>query len=608
MNKLKISLLSLLALLCTGTVMADEAEFSFDDGSTTYSFGTSKKENYDVAIRLDASFAGKKITAISVPLEDTDGITGVSVWLTKELTVAKKAIAPDIISKEGTPTAGYTTVTLDEPITIPAEGLYVGYTITVGSLTDFSKKPIQVNAAANTDGFYIHTSRTYLKFVDYSTYYNSTMRVSLSGVPTNAVTASVASEQHGQINIPNDIKLTLTNAGSTAVESIDYTYECNGTIGTGHANVAIGKQLGLSTTAIITLPALSTQGVYPTKITIDKVNGQANAAATTNMETVLNIYNKMPKHRAVMEEYTGTWCGYCPRGFVGLEVMNRLYPEDFIGLSYHNGDGMEIMSTSDFPSSISGFPAAWLDRYYETDAYYGDSNTGFGADEAWKTVCENFSLADIDVKGEMDDDNTKLTVTADVTFPLQATGTNYGVEFIVLGNGLTGEGELWKQKNYYAGGAEGSTAVFPEPEFEQFVNGASYVDGLHFNFVVIGTSRLRGTNATLPADIEEEKPYIVSADFEVSSFVNTSGESLIQDINKLQVVALLIDNTTGAIVNANKAAISGKNINGISTVENAKSNAPAEIFDLSGRRIQALQKGINIIRTADGRTTKVLQK
>lgn len=605
MNKLKISLLSLLALLCTGTAMADDAEFSFDDGSTTYGFGTSKKENYDVAIRLDASFAGKKITAISVPLDDTDGITGVSVWLTKELTVAKKTIAPDIVSKEGTPTAGYTTVTLDEPVTIPAEGLYVGYTLTVGSLTDFSKQPVQVNENTKAGGFYIHSSRTYMAFIDYSAYYNSTLRVSLSGVPTNAVTASVANELHDQINNPIDVKLTLTNAGSAAVESIDYTYEYNGTTGTGHANVAIDKQLGLSTTTTITLPALSTKGVYPTKITIDKVNGQANAAANTSAETVLNIYNKKPTHRAVMEEYTGVWCSYCPRGFVGLEVMNRLYPKDFIGLSYHNADAMEIMSSSDFPSSITGFPAAYIDRYYETDAYYGDKIDGFGADEVWKTVSDIFSPADIDVKGEMDDDNTKLTVTADVTFPLEATGTNYGVEFVVLGNDLTGEGERWKQKNSYAGA---TAKEFPEPEFEQFINGKASVEGLHFNFVVIGTSRLRGTDAALPADIEGEKPYSVSADFEVSSFVNTSGTSLIQDINKLQVVALLVDNTTGAIINANKAAISGKNIDGISAVENAKSNAPAEIFDLSGRRLQSLQKGINIIRTADGRTTKVLQK
>jgi hypothetical protein len=66
--------------------------------------------------------------------------------------------------------------------------------------------------------------------------------------------------------------------------------------------------------------------------------------------------------------------------------MNRLYPNDFIGVSYHNADPMEIMDSNSFPSDVAGFPDAWLDRVHETDAFAGDLDYysyQFGIDQAW---------------------------------------------------------------------------------------------------------------------------------------------------------------------------------------------------------------------------------
>lgn len=613
MNKVKLTLAALLATFAFSTAQAQDgtANFSYDDGSTIYNYGTTKKENYDVAIKLDASFAGKKVTAITVPLSgDVTGLDNLKVWLTKELKVANKTVNPDILSKDGTLAAGSVTVTLDEPYTIPAEGLYAGYSFQIKTATDSTKNPIKVNTAGKAGGFYIHTSRTYLKFSDQSSEYNSVMSVTLSGIAPYSV--SVASDNlfHGKTGDPTDVTLTLTQGGSTPVESIDYTYDINGTTGTGHASVAIANQLGLSKDITIQLPAQSAKGVYPVKITVDKVNGQANTALVKSVEATLNVYNTLPKHRAVLEEYTGTWCGWCPRGFVGLAVMKRLHPDDFIGISYHNSDPMEIMSTSNYPASISGFPSGDLDRTYTADAYYGFGSANMGIDAAWQSVCKVFAPVDVAVEGIMNDANTELTVNAAVTSPVDAANTNYKVEFVVLGNDLheaedfdaTGQ---WYQDNYYPNNY--SASEFGEPEFAQFFTGTE-ISGLHFDDVIIATSRLRGTDAALPTTLKEDEQNTVSTSFDISTIVNTNGESLIQDINKLVVVALVIDNTTGAIINANKAKITGNNINGIAGVEAAKNNTISEMYDLSGRRIQSLQKGVNIVRTADGRTVKLLKK
>ena len=39
----------------------------------------------------------------------------------------------------------------------------------------------------------------------------------------------------------------------------------------------------------------------------------------------------------VVEEGTGTWCGWCVRGIVALEYMRENYPDKFIGIGVHYG-------------------------------------------------------------------------------------------------------------------------------------------------------------------------------------------------------------------------------------------------------------------------------
>ena len=68
--------------------------------------------------------------------------------------------------------------------------------------------------------------------------------------------------------------------------------------------------------------------------------------------------NLTTQHRPLIEEYTGTWCGWCPRGFTGMEMLRETFGEDFIGVAIHNQDPMAVLTTSQYPSNIQGFPSA----------------------------------------------------------------------------------------------------------------------------------------------------------------------------------------------------------------------------------------------------------
>lgn len=101
--------------------------------------------------------------------------------------------------------------------------------------------------------------------------------------------------------------------------------------------------------------------------------------------------------------------------------------------------------------------------------------------------------------------------------------------------------------------------------------------------------------------------YELPATFQLAKVKNTSGENIVQNADNLRVVAMLIDYNDGTVVNAAKTLRLGEatGIKGVNADEDSK---PVEIYDLSGRRLNSMQQGLNIVKTADGRTSKIIVK
>jgi hypothetical protein len=73
------------------------------------------------------------------------------------------------------------------------------------------------------------------------------------------------------------------------------------------------------------------------------------------------------------------------------------------------------------------------------------------------------------------------------------------------------------------------------------------------------------------------------------------------------VVAFLVNKQTGEVLNANEVALSDKAETGIKSL-NEKASTISERYNVSGQRIAAPQKGLNIIKLSNGKTVKVLVK
>lgn len=580
----------------------------FTGDENIFAFGESRLDTYDVAMKLsDPSLEGTYIESITIPVMELRGVSGISAWLSSQLRIEDGKNVPDLASVSVTPDeAGFITVKLDKPYIIPEEGVYVGYTFTIDDVSySDNLNPIAMVNEVSDEGFFLHTSAGFMKWLNLSDLLgvNAALQVTLGGskVKTNAVAAKEGKETFVMANDPFDIQLDLTNHGASGAQSIDVEYAFADQNGTQHIDLSepVEGFYGKAFTATITLPAISQIGSYDLNVKVTKVNGADNEDVSATTTIPMKVMNWVPTHKTLIEEYTGTWCGWCPRGLVALETLAKVFPDDFVRISYHNADPMEIMSSNSFPNYIPGYPDAWLDRKIEVDPYYGTGEDDLGVITDLQARAEQFGHASIELTAALSEDGENVDVNTEVSFPFDITNGKYAIEYVLVEDGLSGEGSDWNQSNYYSGGGNGDMSGFESAE--------SSVPGLKFNDVAILISKIGGLSGSVPANVKAEEVVKHTYSFKLSDAVNTSNENIVQDKSMLRVVALLIDQTTGEVVNANAVNVSENTY--ISEVDGTDGKiANVTFYDLGGRRLNKAQHGVNIMEVTYTNGTKKAMK
>ena len=566
---------------------------------------------YDVACHIvDPMLAGRQVKAVNVPFLDVTGVSGLKVWLSKSLNLTDGQFVADIVTKEAAiGDAGFTTVAFDGPYTVTDEGVYIGYSFTQAYvepsydddgyyLPDYTG--IVVTANGTPGGFLLHNDRAYrnswASMIELAG--DLALEAVITGADANAALPESLEDQFAQVGEASKLSFDLTNYGWQGIRSAGYTVSFAGKTFSGTIDAAIDRVQGGFSTVTVDLPAIDARGSYDATITITDVNGQANALSNASATASVYVMNSLPKKRPLMEEYTGTWCGYCPRGFVGLEKMNELYPDDFVSLSYHNGDPMEV--TSNFPNNVQGFPDAWIDRAFQTDAYCGDGNYyRWGLEDVWLKRCEVVAPADIDVEAGWAEDGDAIRVKSTTTFSANNDASPYIVGYALVADGLTGTGSGWAQANYYSGQSQ-----WPA-DMSQFTNGGSKISGLVFNDVVADASVIKGIAGSLPENVMMGHPCVHEYDgFSYSKARNTSNKTVIQDKEKVRVVAMVIDKTNGQVVNANKCKVETYAATAIRDLENGHVSGSTTYYDLSGRKVLLPANGVYVqsVKMKNGQT------
>lgn len=302
--------------------------------------------------------------------------------------------------------------------------------------------------------------------------------------------------------------------------------------------------------------------------------------------------------RSLLEEYTGTWCGYCTRGYASIEYIRENHP-DMVCVSYHYDDPMQ--STINYPQGHkNSYPWASVDRREGGDPY----EFGGTGDITNYTMAEHMLSADsedtdwrIEVSQHWsDDDPGRLVVEAEVKCSEDVDGADYLIGYILVCDGLMDD--VWMQANYFSTVAPTASVI---PQMRDFcmggVYGSGYVRNLVYNNVVVSAKYARGVKGSIPAGMAAGAPSRHSVDFNVYAFKRYGDSSipLVTDKGNVWVVAMVIDGGTGYVLNCAKTQPDNMTA-GVSISDRCEDGVEKEYYTLSGVRVTNPTEGIYICR------------
>lgn len=499
--------------------------------------GAGGPATFDCAIFLPEdmlkNLAGSKITTIRVAMASASNLTNSKVWIAKELGGTQVAV------KDVTLAQGWADFTLDTPYELDGDGVYIGYTTTLSKATTQAEQyPLGVTSTSTPNGLFLALNNG--KWDDYAADYGTLMVqcVVKGNVPQYEAQLDAILKSAGVKGEKMNITGTITNKAKKDITSVDVTYVLDGTTQTitdVKVEPAIKSLDSGNFSFEVTTPD-ATGIAYSVSATIDKVNGQEDEYTANNKAegTVMSL-TKMPHRRIVMEEFTGSWCGYCPRGAVALEKLAEEYPEQFIGIAVHSGDNMATSSYNQLLKQVSGFPSSMLNRQSDIiDPYYGSNGQNFGIKNDVETLLKVPTLADLSLEAIYDGKSkTSLTVTSQTTFYYTSDKNPYKLAYVVLEDGVVGS-----QSNYFAG-------VSGLPEDLAFLKDKpSTIRDFEFNDVARNIHTCMGLSGSLEGAIKEDEAKTHTYKINLPSTIKNK--------DNLKLVVLLLDSETGEIMNANQ--------------------------------------------------------
>lgn len=241
----------------------------------------------------------------------------------------------------------------------------------------------------------------------------------------------------------------------------------------------------------------------------------------------------------LIEEGTGTWCMWCPRGQYGLQQLHKNRPGEFIDIAVHVSDPMMVpdyaMSLYAPFFAVNGLPSCVMDRKTSQvgDPYMGveemlDKARAQGAIGRFTKLCAMTNSYGKD-----------LYIEVGCEFGRAIKDGMYSLAFVMVEDKVTG----YAQSNGYSGSSEamGGLDLLPDP-----IPAGEYVFANVGRALFSGTDRT-GKGLTLPANGERHAEICKEFEFDFLSDVKFWDDG--------KVVAMIIDNLTGEIVNAAEAKL-----------------------------------------------------
>lgn len=264
----------------------------------------------------------------------------------------------------------------------------------------------------------------------------------------------------GNINIPNGLagqirkpKISVRNLGVAAITSFEYELSHKGNTiydSVSGVNIASLAEYKIDITEDFLLPANNDTAT----LTIYNINGLANDADSTDNTKTIVITTVVPAAGKVVlaEEGTGTWCQWCPRGAVFMDMMAKNYEGYFAGVAVHNADPMTLVDyDAAVSAAIPGYPSILSDRLNVIDPSDMEVDFMQRIVVAPEATLRNGATYNASTR------ELKVSITSTLNKDISG---DYRLACVLTQDSVKGTGSAYNQSNAYAGGAAGAMGGF----------------------------------------------------------------------------------------------------------------------------------------------------
>lgn len=455
------------------------------------------------------------------------------------------------------------------------------------------------------------------------------------------------SNQRSTTNADLTMSGSVTMWGMQPVMSVDITTTIGETSGTASISTGVTEETAAQQStygaamnySIEGMKAPATPSRYTIAQSIAAVNGNPDgyAEGNDNVATTVGIAlgDQHYDRKAVVEEMTGLWCGWCPRGMVAMENLKTMYADDVITIAVHADDALQSESYLPMAYMTSGFPSAFINRFYLADPYYGfTADATMGITDVVDEILASPAEAQIGVTSKLSADGSTIDVTSYTRFCLtdNSETPHYAVAYALVEDGV--RGLAYAQTNYYSSQMSGGPYSGRTPEtsglpddLAQFVGMGPSIQGLTYNDVARGIYDCFGVEGSLNSNIQsgsmQTHTYSIPVPESISNIANTTLVAMVVDTETMEVINAVEvkvgeSNTTGieAVKEPAKADISVSG-NAITVTTDAGGSAVAKVYSTDGKLVaQATvngsatlavdgQKGTYIVRVENGNNVTV---
>ncbi len=306
--------------------------------------------------------------------------------------------------------------------------------------------------------------------------------------------------------------------------------------------------------------------------------------------------------RVLEEEYTGTECGWCPRGIVGMELAKRQFGDRLVLIAVHskkqeNSPMSQLALDAGYGEmleNVSGYPKCGIDRSVYVDPYFGGGTSGFGLaaviENQLKVKCE----ADISLVSRWTSSaKNKVKGTANFKF-FSRKNVTYALAYVLTADSLKGDGKEWFQANKYAGTSE------KDPNLVHLTKLPALITNMVYNHVAIaGCGGKNGIAGSVEYPVKIGKDYVHSQEIDIPVI-----DGVAIDKSTLRMIVMLINTKNGEVVNVAQASVEGQEPGAVDNVTGDESATVVARYGVNGQEVTADAKGVQILKYSDGHVEK----